>query len=119
MSGIETIANDLSIAEQDAFGLSEAAVLLDLARQKRASDPSALVGALNNNLELWVAVRSLIMRDDNHLDQDLKDKLMRLSQYVAQKTFEAPESPSEEVIDSFININLQIAEGLLEGQNKA
>ena len=41
----------LSISEEEAFGLSRAAVMLDQAKQNRA-DKAALATALNHNLEL-------------------------------------------------------------------
>lgn len=108
--------DELTVTEQDAFGLSRAAVMLDQARIKRDQDLTGLVAALNHNLELWIAIRTLVMRPENSLDQDIKGKLLKLSQYVAHKTLEHGEAISDEVVDSFININLQICEGLLDGR---
>jgi hypothetical protein len=45
----------------------------------------------------------------------VKRNLRRLAQFVADKTLAGLESVTNETIDSFININLQISEGLLEG----
>jgi flagellar biosynthesis regulator FlaF len=41
---------------------------------------------------------------------------MSLSIFVDKQTTKALAKPSEEIFDSLININLNIAEGLMEGQ---
>ncbi len=58
----------LSISEEEAFGLSRAAVMLDQAKQNRA-DKAALAAALNHNLELWVAIQGIVARRDNDLPE--------------------------------------------------
>ena len=44
----------------------------------------------------------------------IKDNLIRLSSFVAQKTFEMQNGASAKSIDALTNANLQISEGLLE-----
>lgn len=105
----------LSIIEEQAFQLSRSAIALDAANQQRAAAPAALVAALNTNLELWVALRSVVMKVECNLADATKQNLVRLSEFVATKTFEGIEKLSEEGVKSLININLQISEGLLEG----
>jgi flagellar biosynthesis regulator FlaF len=105
----------LNSAEASAFGLSKAAVMLDQSRE----DHGKLAAALDNNMEVWVAIRTLASRDDNLLPEDTKSNLVKLSQFVTQTTMsQGVEMPSE-VIDTLININLQISEGLLESQARA
>lgn len=101
----------LSLLELDALTLAEAAVALDLARGRG----TALAVALQNNLELWVAIRTFVMMGTNSLTFEAKENLSALSKYVAQKTFGEGVSMSETALDSLIKINLQISEGLLEG----
>ena len=105
----------LSISEEEAFGLSRAAVMLDQAKQNRA-DKVALATALNHNLELWVAIQGMVARRDNDLPESVKDNLISLGNYVADTTFKSADGLKDETIDTLININLQISEGLLEGQ---
>ncbi len=105
---------DMKPAEQDAFSLSEAAVLMDQARQ--AKDSRMLAAALNHNLEVWIAIKTFVSRDGHPMAKETRDNLIQLSRFVAEKTFRNGAAISAEALDTLININLQIAEGLLEGQ---
>jgi len=116
-----------SIAEEMAFQLVQAAVLLDGARGEGSFAPEALAAALNRNLETWVAMRSIIKRDDCVLSDPVKDNLERLARFVAERTFaigdngengQGADLIENGAIDTLININLQISEGLLEGDRK-
>lgn len=101
---------DLSPVEQDALALAQSAMLLDNSRL----EPGKLVAALEANLELWVAIRTLVSRGSGVPDQT-KGNLLRLSQYVASETLSKGAEIDEETLDTLISINLQISEGLLEG----
>jgi len=100
----------MSVREQDAFALAEAAVRLDQARGK-ASD---LALALEHNLELWVAIRTLVSRPGNVLPAQIRHNLVELSGFVADATWRDGVAMPQNRINTLININLQIAEGLLE-----
>ncbi len=102
----------LSRGEEDALALARSAVQIAEARKKGGPD---LTSALDNNLQLWVAIRTLMQRPDSMLPKDIRSNLINLSQYAAQKTFEVANGVTDEILDSLINLNLQIAEGLLEG----
>jgi flagellar biosynthesis regulator FlaF len=114
MTMVDFAAEELDIREEEAFGLSRAAVLLDQAKQNR-DDTVAMTAALNHNLELWVAIRSLVQRPESGLPKSVEDNLIRLSNFVADTTFRSIDFLEETTIDTLININLQISEGLLEG----
>lgn len=103
-----------TVAEEQAFQLSQAAIRIDQARMRKDQEPSALTNALNQNLEVWVALRTIVMRPDCMLPQEVKSNLTKLSQFVADKTMREGDMPAT-TLDAFININLQISEGLLEG----
>jgi flagellar biosynthesis regulator FlaF len=109
--------DELSIQEKDAFGLSRAAFALDKAKENK-DDPAALTNALNHNLELWVAIRTFVSKDENKVPSDVKENLLKLGQYVAEITFKSADGVKDQDISSLININLQISEGLLEGAGK-
>lgn len=111
---LDNIDENFSICEMDAFGLVEAAVALDLAR----ANAGQLASALENNLELWVAIRTLVSVSDNQLSHDVKANLRKLSEYIAQTTFREGATMSPGSLDSLIQINLQISEGLLEGARR-
>jgi flagellar biosynthesis regulator FlaF len=105
----------LSLAEEQAFQLSQAAILLDQTRSDRETNIGPFAAALKGNLDTWVALCTVISHEDCMLTEDVKRNLRRLAQFVADKTLAGLESVTNETIDSFININLQISEGLLEG----
>lgn len=104
----------LSLPEIEAFGLAQAAVMLDQARANR-NDKAAIADALDQNLQLWVAIKTLVGKDDCGLPQNVKDNLVRLGNFVADTTFKYGVDITEEAINTLTNINLQISEGLLEG----
>ena len=103
---------DLTTHEQVAFGLSKAAVMLDQSRENQ----DKLAAALDNNMEVWVAIRTIVSREGSNLPEDTKTNLVKLSQFVTQTTMAQGVEMPMEIVDTFININLQISEGLLEAQ---
>ncbi len=111
--------NNLTMSEEQAFQLTQAALRVDRARARRAEDPSALTDALNQNLEVWVALRTTVMSPSCELPAEVCQNLAKLSQFVADKTFSSEGEVPETTVDAFVHINLQIAEGLLEGQMKS
>jgi len=108
-----------SLAEEQAFQLSQAAIRLDLARSNRDNEPALLLEALGSNLEVWMTLRYIVSRDDCALPGDTKSNLIRLSRFVADRTFVNDGDVAETTLDALININLQIAEGLLEGGERS
>jgi len=105
--------NTLTTRERDAFALTQAAIHLDQARGQAA----ALASALEHNLELWVAIRTLVSRPGNELPAAIRHNLVELSSFVAGTTWRDGVTIPDTRLDTLININLQIAEGLLEGGN--
>ena len=106
---------NLGKAEEDALALTAAAIQID---QARAEGGSSLTTALDRNLQLWVGIRTLMQRQDCPMPKPIRDNLVQLSHFVAQKTFEVSNGVTDEILDSLIGVNLQISEGLLEN-NKA
>jgi flagellar biosynthesis regulator FlaF len=107
----------LSSFEEDAFALTRSAVALSEALE--TGDQAALAAALDENLNLWTAIKTLVERDDCNLPQDIRDNLARLGDYTAKVTFDLSKQRRMEKIEVLVNTNLQIAEGLLEGGTKA
>lgn len=98
----------------EAYGLSEAAVVLDQARNHDGD----LAAALQHNMEMWVAITSMVSHESNSLTPEVKENLSRLSKFVAKTTMHHGVNISSETLNTLININLQISEGLLEGSKK-
>ena len=106
-----TDAGKLSPAEEHAFNMVQAAIILDQSK----GDLGKLAAALAHNLELWVGVRTLISRPDSHVSPELRENLTRLADYVAGTTMTHGVEISPETLEILININLQVSEGMLEG----
>jgi flagellar biosynthesis activator protein FlaF len=107
----------LSLPEEQAFQLSRCAISLDRAWESK--DPQELVAAVNANLELWIAIRTMVMRADCSLDEKAKINLQRLAEFVANKSFEGIDNLTAQGVRSLVNVNLQICEGFLEGTKAA
>jgi len=103
---------NLSLIEEDALALTQSA--LDISRAHESKDEKRLAAALDRNMQLWVGIRTVVTASDNPLPMAIKDNLIRLSSFVAQKTFDMQNGASNKTIESLVNTNLQIAEGLLE-----
>ena len=118
----DATAEPLSISEEEAFGLSRAAVMLDQAKvmleqaKQNRADKAALAAALNYNLKLWFAIKGMVERRDNNLPESVEDELISLAKFVADTTLNSPDGLADETIATLININLQISEALLERQ---
>lgn len=106
---------ELNPAEQKAYALSRAALALDQARQSD-QDPMTIVEALNHNVELWVAIQSMVKAANGSLPEEVKSNLWKLGDFVIGTTFRHGHGIADQALETLININLQISEGLLEGQ---
>jgi len=112
-----TTDSEMSVAEEQAFQLAQAALKLDQGREARSQNPALLVSALEENLEIWVKIKTIVQRDDCTLPPTVRENLTQLGSFVAAKTFGHAVDISDSTLDALININLQISEGLLEGNH--
>ncbi len=100
--------------EMDAAAFSQAAYVLDQARQS-PDDAELAERALKYNQLLWSIIQADVSEKDNALPDELKANLMSLSIFVDKQTSKGLTEPTEELFDSLISINLNISEGLMEG----
>lgn len=105
-------SHPLSDAEEDALSLLRAAMML--AEAKDGDEPALLAGALNHNMELWTGIKTSLGSKNHPMADDLKANLTKLADFSICKTFEIGTDTKHAAIDTLININLQISEGLLE-----
>jgi flagellar biosynthesis activator protein FlaF len=68
--------------------------------------------ALRTIQKIWTIFQSDLASDENPLPQEVKNNLITLSLFIDKRVFEIMASPTPEKLDSIININLNIAEGL-------
>ena len=110
-SDFDTLVN---INMQISEGLVEA-VKNSLAREEAFS----LINALDNNMKLWVYIKTLASSDKNKLPAETKNNLIKLADYVSSKTLEVGRNVhkvSDKTLDSMIMTNLQISEGLMSNR---
>lgn len=105
-----------AILEEQANNLSRVALLLDMARQQ--NDPRALATALAEDLELWVAIKTVAEAPETVLTREIRQNLVRLSNFVADTIMKKGVTVGAATLDTLINVNLQICEGLLESLKK-
>ncbi|WP_448205517.1 DUF2934 domain-containing protein [Azospirillum sp. sgz302134] len=106
------LRTNFTIIEQDAVALLHAASLL-----VEADTPEKANFALDHNLRLWIAIKTVLQNEENTLDTEVKANLRNLAQYVYTTTMEATKGSIEaRKLVSLSRINMHIAEGLLRGQ---
>lgn len=109
---MESVSTNL--AQQEAYYLAKCG--LDLSEAYKAKDDALMVEALDNNQRLWVLIKTLMASNKTKLPQETKNNLIKLADYVAKNTIKVGQnlkSIDQKMLDSFININRQISEGLL------
>jgi len=106
------LRTNFSVIEQDAVALLHAASLL-----VEADTPEKVNVALDHNLRLWVAIKTVLQNEENTLDAEVKANLRNLAEYVKATSMEATQGTIEmRKLVSLSRINMHIAEGLLRGQ---
>ena len=109
-----------NLAKEEAFSLLKCA--LDLSNARENNNSHELVSALDNNLQLWVYIKTLAKDKNAELPEETKSNLIKLADYVSSKTLEVGkniDNVNDSLIDSIINTNLQISEGLITFQKSA
>ncbi len=109
---IEAVKNNL--AKEEAFSLLKCAI--DLSNARENNDIRELISALDNNMKLWVYIKTLAQSEANPLPKETKSNLIKLADYVSNRTLEVGkdvENINVRAIDSMIMTNLQISEGLM------
>ncbi|WP_029008135.1 DUF2934 domain-containing protein [Azospirillum halopraeferens] len=112
-SGADAILrSNFSTPEQDSLSLMQAATLLI-----EADSPAKVNLALDHNLKLWVAIKTVVQSEGVALPQEVRDNLTHLAQYVSATTMEAGTGEIEAAkLIALARINMHIAEGLLRGE---
>jgi flagellar protein FlaF len=91
----------------------EAARRLSDARQQVDHDPEAYRTALRLNWRLWTIIQCDVASPENPLSSELKANIISLSVFVDRQTLSALSDPSAAKLNSLIDINRNIAAGLM------
>ena len=98
--------------EVEAMAFTKAALMLDEARGQ-LDDYDAYATALKFNQLLWTIIQADIVDQANQLPAQLKANILSLSIFVDKQTVKALSDTDAEHLDVLININKNLAEGLL------
>ncbi|MFA6022410.1 MAG: flagellar biosynthesis regulator FlaF [Rhodospirillales bacterium] len=100
----------LSLRQADSLAFSQAANLLEACCGQSRPDVEA---ALKRNLRLWTQVQRLLVPDSHPLPISLRANLLSLSLFVDRQTVKALISGSAADVRPLIDINREVALGLL------
>jgi len=98
----------------EAWGLMKAATGLENAC-KDPEDDDALREALRMNQVLWTIIQTALLEEDCPLPAELRDNVITLSILVDRTTFSCLGDLDRDKVPFLINLNRQLAMGLLEG----
>ena len=73
-----------------------------------------LMAALEYNQQVWSILQSELVKEDNPLPDQIRQNLLNLSAFVDKRIFETMAFPSPEKLTIVIEINRNIAAGLLQ-----
>ena len=107
--------------EVEASVLSQAAQRLKACQEQLEllGASESLVQALKYNQQLWTIFQVELAENDHPMPKDLRVSLLRLSQFVDRRTFDIMASPAADKLSILIDINKNIASGLLQQQRDA
>ena len=109
---IPDAVDDLSVLDQDARALAEAADML-----AEAETPEQLGEALAHNLGVWVAIKSIVSADRNPLPAEIRKNFDQLAIFVIRTTLGSEVGEIKlSTIETMVRVNLHIAEGLVRSQ---
>ena len=100
--------------ELEANLLSKSATNLQRIREDWALADSELLGALKFNRKLWNVFLNSVTREESPLPTAIRQNIANLGIFVFKRTIEIQSTPAPEMLDVLININRQIAAGLMQ-----
>jgi flagellar protein FlaF len=105
----------MSGREVEASVLSRAAIMLKECQDNWNNGDRAekLEEALKFNQLVWSVFQSELMKEDNPLPGELKRNILTLSAFIDKRIFETMAYPAPEKLTVIININNNLAAGLM------
>ena len=108
----QTQKSTMSPREVEAMAFTKAALMLEEAKHN-TDDYDSYASALKFNQLLWTIIQADIVDKENELPPQLKANILSLSIFVDKQTVKALADTRTRHIDSLININKNLAEGLM------
>ena len=79
--------NELTVVEQQAFNLAQAAIQLDQSRGE-SRDMARLAQALEHNLQVWVEIGTLVKSPESRLAENVRDNILKLRDFALEKAID-------------------------------
>ena len=98
--------------EVEAMAFTKAALMLEEAKGQ-LDDYDSYAAALKFNQLLWTIIQADIVDKENKLPDQLKANILSLSIFVDKQTVKALANSDASYLESLININKHLAEGLM------
>jgi flagellar biosynthesis activator protein FlaF len=105
----------MSPREIEAMAFTKAALMLEDAK-KNLDDYDNYAAALKFNQLLWTIIQADVVDKENKLPAQLKANILSLSIFVDKQTIKALADTKARHLDTLININKNLAEGLMVKQ---
>ena len=98
--------------ELEANLLLTAAAKLQAVHDSWADKATGLDEAVNYNRRLWIILLDALIKDDNRLQEETRQNLIRLGMFVMSETVGLMTAPTKNQLKAIINVNRGIAAGL-------
>ena len=109
----QTQVSGLGQAELESRALVRTAGALNAIKENWEQRRDELDEALEKNRKLWAIFAAAMHEDDCPLPPELRANILNLSMFVFQRTLDIQEAPEPQKLDVLININMNIAKGLV------
>jgi len=109
----QTQVSGLEQAELESRALIRTAAALNAVKENWDQRRGELDEALEKNRKLWAIFAAAMHEEDCPLPPELKANILNLSMFVFQRTLDIQENPEPRKLDVLININMNIAKGLV------
>ena len=108
----QTQKTSMNPREVEAMAFTKAALMLEGVKTT-LDDYDAYASALKFNQLLWTIIQADVVDKENKLPPQIKANILSLSIFVDRQTIKALASTKEEYLDVLVNINKNLAEGLM------
>jgi flagellar protein FlaF len=82
-------------------------------RDAKAAGDDELIKAVRLNWRLWTIFQSNLVDPDASIPKPIRENMLSLSNFVDRRSVEILARPEPQLVDALININAQIAGGLM------
>ena len=108
----QTQKSSMPPREVEAMAFTKAALMLEEAKTT-LDDYDAYASALKFNQLLWTIIQADVVDKENKLPPQIKANILSLSIFVDRQTIKALANTKEDYLEVLININKNLAEGLM------